>query len=75
MADPTVDATDDIHVPSENMITDIISNVTEDLNDDDNNVTDSITAAPNRGFEISISNKCRSILTGPAVDPRLNFKF
>ena len=71
MADPT----DDIHLSSENMITDIISNVTEDLNDDDNNVTDSMTAAPDRGFEISISNKCRSILTDPAVDPRLNFKF
>ena len=53
MADPMVGTTDDYHLPYEN-ITDVISNVTEDLDDDDNNVTDSVTAASGRGFEISI---------------------
>ena len=53
MADPMVGTTDDYHLPYEN-ITDVISNVTEDLDDDDNNVTDSVTAAPGPGFEISI---------------------
>ena len=75
MADPTVDATDDIHLPSENMNTDVILNVTEDLDDDDKNVTDSMTAAPDRGLEISISNRCRSISIGSEADPHLNFTF
>ena len=65
MTDPTVNTTDDVHLPSETMI----PYVTED---DVNSVTVSTTAAPDRGFEISVD---KSISLGPGVDPHLNFKF
>ena len=75
MTDPRLSPKNDIHLPSEEMTTDVIPYVTKDLESDGNNVTVSMTAAPDRGFEMNLSNKFRSISPDPDVGPDLNFNF
>ena len=51
MTDLGLSTTDDIHLPSEEIVTDVIPYVTKELESDDNNVTVTMTAARDGGFE------------------------